>query len=253
MPKFLHLTTVFILPLLSYGVSGAANIKAPSAKAYQETTARGVLRAGQTAKITAAMTNQLLKADYKPGQYFKSGALLVKFDCSQQKAELEAKMQAHQTLLIKHENAAELFSLGAAGELDVTLARSEMQQAFAEATIIKAKLKDCDIYAPYDGYITARHVSAFETPQAGQLLYSIQRAGSVELSIIAPSNWMRWITKGQSFTFTVDETGEAFKANIIRTGAAVDPVSQTIEITAKPARNPKALVGMSGLARFETP
>lgn len=231
----------------------AASFDAPNTEDSLENTARGVLRAGQTAEIAAGMAGRLLKAGYKPGQYFKSGALLAKFDCTRQEAELAAVVQAHQTLTVKHENTSELFTLGAAGELDVTIARSEMQQASAEADAIKARLKDCAVYAPYPGYVTARHVSAFETPQAGQPLYSIQRAGTLELSVITPSKWMRWMKTGQNFDFTVDETGETFQAKIIRTGAAVDPVSQTIEITARPTGKTKALAGMSGIARFEAP
>jgi multidrug resistance efflux pump len=234
--------------------ASAASINAPDAQPSEAAlTARGVLRAGQTAEISAAMFGRLLEAGYKPGQYFKSGARLAAFDCSRQEAELTAITRAQSTLALKHKNTAELFSLGAAGELEVALTRSEMQQAAAEADVIQARLKDCTVFAPYAGYVTLRHVSAFETPQAGQPLYSIQRAGTPELSIIVPSKWMRWIAIGQRFNFAVDETGETFAAKIIRRGAAVDPVSQTIDITAKPLGDIKALTGMSGIARFETP
>ncbi len=211
---------------------------------------RGVLRSGQSADIAAGMAGRLLKAGYKPGQKFSSGALLAKFDCTRQEAELAALTQAHKTLKAKYTNQAELFELGAAGELDVTIARSEMQQAGAERDALKARLKDCEIYAPYAGFVTQRHVSAYETPQAGQPLYTIERSDTLEISIIAPSKWMRWIKTGKSFDFSVDETGEVFKAKIIRLGSAVDPVSQTIELTAKPTGRTQALSGMSGLANF---
>jgi len=211
---------------------------------------RGVLQAGQTAEIAAGMTGKLIKANYKPGQYFKAGALLARFDCARQKAELQALEQAQNTLSAKHENVSELFALGAAGELDVRIAQSEMQQAKAERDALKVRLKDCSVYAPYAGHVTERHVSAFETPQIGQPLYSIQRANTLELSIIAPSKWLRWMKVGQELNFTVDETGEIFNAKIIRTGASVDPVSQTVELTAKPTGKTKSLAGMSGVADF---
>lgn len=233
--------------------SADINTDLPVTKDVETQQARGVLQAGQTAEIAAGMSGRLLRANYKPGQSFKSGALLARFDCTRQNAERAALEQAHQTLSAKHDNVSELFSLGAAGQLDVTIARSEMQQAAAERDAVDAKLKDCSVYAPYAGYVTDRHVSAFETPQVGQPLYSIQRHGSLELSIIAPSKWMRWMKVGQKFDFTVDETGEVFKARIIRTGASVDPVSQTIELTAKPTVRTKSLAGMSGVADFGAP
>jgi len=249
--KFPIIFGLAILTLTAQAYS--ADFDTPHTDMSDTRQARGVLRAGQTAEIAAGMSGRLLRAGYKPGQYFKSGSLLAKFDCTRQEAELAALVQAHQTLTVKHENSTELFNLGAAGELDVTIAKSEMHQAAAERDAIKARLKDCIVYAPYAGYVTVRHVSAFETPQAGQPLYSIQRAGSLEISIITPSKWMRWMKTGQSFDFTVDETGEAFVAKVIRTGASVDPVSQTIEITAKPIGKTKALAGMSGVADFGTP
>ena len=243
--------SVILLSFLSapaFSADFEAKVQSEDLSETQQT--RGVLQAGQTAEIAAGMTGKLLKASYKPGQFFKSGALLARFDCTRQNAELLALEQGHKTLMARYENTSELFALGAAGELDVTIARSEMQQAEAERDAVKARLKDCSVYAPYSGHVTARHVSAFETPQIGQPLYSIQRYNTLELSIIAPSKWMRWIKLGQKLSFTVDETGETFSAKIIRTGVSVDPVSQTVELTAKPTEKTKSLAGMSGVADF---
>jgi len=251
MLKFKMIRSLIVLSLFSTPAFAADfDTTIDSGGLIETNQTRGVLQAGQTAEIAAGMAGRLLKANYKPGQFFKAGALLARFDCTRQKAELLALEQAHKTLVAKHENTSELFALGAAGELDVTIARSEMQQAKAERDAIEARLKDCSIYAPYSGHVTARHVSAYETPQVGQPLYSIQRYNTLELSIIAPSKWMRWIKVGQKLSFTVDETGETFNAKIIRTGASVDPVSQTVELTAKPTEKTKSLAGMSGVADF---
>ena len=197
------------------------------------------------------MSGRLLKVPYKPGSYFKKGALLAQFDCKQEKAQLEALTRGDETLSLQYENTRELQLAGAAGSLDLDISRSEMLQARAEREALKAALKACEIYAPYNGYVLERQSSAYETPQAGAPLYSISKAGALEVSIIAPSRWMRWLEKNQSFTFAVDETATKFSAKITRIGAFVDPVSQTIEITGIPKTHPKkALAGMSGVAHF---
>ncbi len=241
------LTLCGLTPSPSY----AANINAPQIDRTEDNVARGVLRAKQTADITAGMTGQLLEAPYKPGQFFKAGALLAKFDCALQEAELTALLETHQTYSLKHQNASELYKYGAAGELDVALSKSEMQQAFAQINVMKARLKYCSVYAPFSGYVTARHMSAFESPQAGQDLYSLEKAGSLELSIIVPSKWIKWLKKGHTLDFTIDETGGVTQAKVIRLGASIDPVSQTLEIIAKPTAKSSALSGMSGYARFK--
>ena len=216
---------IFISP-----TSYAANINAPNASPTQSVTARGILRAVEKTEIAAPMTGRLLDTRLKSGQYFKNQALMARFDCEALNAQHKATLKAAETLEVKYEIAAELLELGAAGTLETSLAHSEMEQALAEVDIIKTRLKDCHISAPYNGYVTEHHVSAHETVQTGQVLYSIQRAGALELSLIIPAQWTAWIDTGQVFTFTIDETGEVFKAKVTRIDASVDPVSQTLKI-----------------------
>ena len=232
----------------------AANIDTPSPIVENiDYKARGVLTAGQSADISAGMSGRLLKAPHKKGQYVKSGTLLAQFDCARIEAELESRKTAHATRALRYDNQNELLSLGAAGQLDVSIARSERDELQAEIRTIEVAMRDCKITAPFSGYIIERHVNAHETPQTGQPIYSFMRAGSTELSVIVPSSWVKWLKSGQTFTFTVDETGEKMRAKVLRLSAQVDPVSQTIEITAKPIGKSKSRPGMSGVARFTKP
>ena len=214
-------------------------------------SARGVLVAGQSADIAAGMTGRLTSAPYKSGQYIKRGVTIAKFDCERQDAELNSKRAAYATQSLKYDNQAELLQMGAAGALDVSIAKSERDQISAEISALEIALKDCTVSAPFPGFITARHIDAYESAQAGQPIYSINRAGTTEVSVIAPSNWAGWVKQGAKFTFKVDETGESIPARVARLSAVVDPVSQTIEITAKLSGNHKGRPGMSGIALFE--
>ena len=251
--KSLHglgLAVLLLMPTTTF----AANVDSLQTGLETETpimTARGVLRPGQTAEISAPMSARLLSVPYKSGQYFKRGAVLARFDCKRQEAELAALSSAHKTLSLQYENTNELYNAGAAGALDVSIAESEVTQAAAEIDVINARLKDCVIYAPFAGYVTTQHMRSHEMPAVNAPIYSILRAGSLEISVIAPSSWMRWAKPKQGFVFHVDETDTAMNAEIIRLGASVDPVSQTIEITAKPKGKIGAnLAGMSGQAVF---
>ncbi len=212
---------------------------------------RGVLKARQTANLAAGMSARILKAPYKPGQRFKRGALLVRFDCERLNAEQGAVDAAKSAAEFKHTNIKELLFAGAAGELEATLAAAEVRRADAELGLIKAKLRDCNIHAPYNGIVQDKHISVFDTPALNAPLLSIVRDGTPEIKLIAPSAWMSWIKSGTRFKFTIDETGQTFPAKVLRTGASVDPVSQTIELTAKFTKSaPGAMAGMSGVASF---
>ncbi len=216
--------------------------------------ARGVLKAVQSAQISARIPATIAELPYKNGQYFDSGALLVSFNCARERAELEALQHAHAALSVKHQNTLELYNAGAAGQLDEAIAQAETARAAADIKVTQSRLTECEIYAPFAGYVQTRHVSPHDTPAAGTPLLSILRAGKPEITLIAPSAWMRWMKAGTSFEFTIDETANTHKAKITRLGAAVDPVSQTIEVTAHFTGSAKgALSGMSGIARFDPP
>lgn len=251
MTRSLALSVSLLMSASIIGTSATALETAGKAEPSEASpSARGVLIAGQSADIAAGMTGRLTAAPWKAGQYVKRGAVLAEFDCARGRAELAARQTAHETLSLKYDNQAELYNLGAAGALDVSIAKSERDQLKAESTALEIALKDCTVHAPFPAYVTARHVDAFETPQAGQPLYSLNRAGTTEISVIAPSNWAAWAKPGQSFSFKVDETGETIPAKVLRLSAVVDPVSQTIELTAKPSAKFKARPGMSGVAVF---
>lgn len=215
-------------------------------------TARGVLVARQSANIAAGMTGKLSAVPYKTGQYVKRGATIAEFNCDRQEADLKSRKAALATQVLKYENQTELHSMGAAGALDVSIAKSERDQIAADVSAIEIAMKDCVVYAPFSGFVTARHIHAFESAQAGQPLYSLNRAGKTDVSIIAPSVWASWVTPGKEFTFDVDETGESVKASVQRLSAVVDPVSQTIEITATLVGKHKSRPGMSGRAVFSS-
>lgn len=215
-----------------------------------DVSARGVLVAGQSADIAAGMAGRLTSTPYKSGQYVKSGAVLAEFDCDRQRAELTSRRAAYSTQSLKYDNQAELLKMGAAGALDVSIAKSERDQIAADVAAIEIALKDCIVHAPFPGFVTARHADAFETAQIGQPLYSLNRAGTTEISVIAPSNWAGWVKAGTPFTFKVDETGESVTAKVQRLSAIVDPVSQTIEITARLTGKHQGRPGMSGVAVF---
>ena len=235
----------------SFALETAGKPNESEAIADTSVSARGVLVAGQSADIAAGMTGKLTSAPYKSGKYVSRGVTLAEFDCNRQKAELESRRAAHATQSLKHDNQAELLKMGAAGALDVSIARSERDQIAAEVFALEIAMKDCTVLAPFPGFITARHIDAHETAQAGQPLYSINRAGTTEVSVIAPSNWASWVKENARFTFKVDETGESIPARVQRLSAVVDPVSQTIEITARLNGKHKGRPGMSGVAIFK--
>ena len=181
------------------------------------------------------------------GGAFKAGQVLVQFDCSLQRAQLdkaEAELQgAEQTL----KSNLRLEQLNSVGQLELDLSKSASNKAKAEVGANKAVLAKCQVNAPFAGRIAEQKVREQQYVQPGQALLDILDDSVLELEFLVPSTWLRWLKVGGSFEVQIDETRKTYPARFTRIGARVDPVSQSVKVAAAiHGKFPELMAGMSG-------
>ncbi len=203
------------------------------------------------AQISTELQLPVIELTVKEGDSFRTGQVLVRFDCERLQAEWDAAKATGREMQASFESADYLSQKGAAGRLEVEIAKARLDKADAEQRALAARLKQCSIVAPFDGRVTELAVQAHEVPQTGRPVISIVEESSFEIDLIAPSAYLQWIKSGQKLRFAVDETGSTYDAAIVRIGALVDPVSQTVKLTAAMSPGDRRVVsGMSGTAIF---
>ncbi len=216
-----------------------------------ETMARGVVTALTEATIAIDYTAQVVKLPKLEGETFKKGEQLIIFDCRRYNSEITAaKAQARARELVMANNRR-LLDKGAIGANEVKVSEAEYDQARAEMQALLARTGSCDFKAPFDGRLVERIVQEHESPAPNQPLIRIVDMTRLEIETIIPSKWLTWVKPGNTFTFSVDETGENLVAEVVRMGATVDAVSQTIKaygVLTDPGFS--VLPGMSGTATF---
>ena len=194
------------------------------------TPVRGVVRPAARAMISTDLQAQVSATKFKEGDPFKKGDVLIEFNCRRHEAELaaaEAQMLEMKLLL---NNNVELDKLKAVGRTDVEVSRARLKKAEAEANGLRARIEQCRVVAPFDGRISELGIEAFEMPQAGKPFLTIIEDRKLEIELIVPSDWLKWVKAGTAFTFAVDETKGSYSARVTRIGAEVDAVSQTIKV-----------------------
>lgn len=204
--------------------------------------------------ISSQISARIDRLDVKEGDSFRRGQLLVGFDCGMLAAQLaraNASSQAAHKQLQVNERLAELQSVG---QLELEQARAKARETAAEATYGRASMAGCRITAPFDGRVAKRAAAPAEYVTPGKPLLQIVDTGNLEVQLIVPSRWLRWLKPGTEFTVHVDDLDLDVPATISRLGAAIDPVSQTVTVSGRiTAANPSLLPGMSGVARFTQP
>ena len=216
--------------------------------------ARGVIQAKQEATLASGIGAKVQQFNYRPGQGFEKGAVLVKFDCRGPLAEIKASqadVHMHKQKVAVNEEMAKFDSIS---DYEVLLTKTELSKAQAELEARQIELDACEIKAPFSGRVVETLVNKHEVVAKNDPLLAIVDAKQLEVSIIIPSIWLQWLKSDHLIQFKVDELAVQVAAQVIRISPVVDPVSKTIAITAVFDDKAKALnnllPGMSGTAIF---
>jgi len=216
---------------------------------------RALVEARRHAVLSAEIPGRIARISVEAGQGFKAGEVLVTFDCAGFQADLDAARAQLAAAEVTVRLNRRLNSLRSIGEADVQLAEAKAQAARAEVRKAEIQTRRCEVKAPFDGQVVERRVQEHESVAAGAPLLEILSGGDLKIELIVPSSWLVWLQPGQRFTLRVDETGAAVPGAVERTGARVDPASQSVKVTARLADPPPAglVAGMSGTAVFTLP
>lgn len=227
------------------------NIHAVAEEAAAIVPVRGIVRASFEAKLSTNLDAQVKAIHIKEGEAFKKGDVLIEFDCREDEARLAAAQAIQEEKAVAYRSAKYLLARNAGSKQDVQIAAALHKRASADADVISAKLTQCRVSAPFDGYVSALNINPYEMPVSGEPLVGIVHKRNPEIELIVPSNWLNWVKKGVEFHFMVDETGETYGGTVERTGAVVDAVSQTVKLFGSfDGQEIKVLPGMSGTAIF---
>ena len=151
-------------------------------------------------------------------------------------------------------NNQDLLHFNAVGSLELEVSKAQYDKALAEQNVIKVRNQECVIKAPWNGRVAEVKAYAHEVIEPGREIMKILDDDSLEIEMIVPSNWLRWLQPGINYPITVDETGKKYEIEIARIGARVDPVSQTVRVFASFKDDTSdVLAGMSGSVVFDLP
>jgi membrane fusion protein, multidrug efflux system len=210
--------------------------------------------AGEETTLSSQMAGKIKDIRVGLGDQFRSGARLIEFDCSEQQAQLDAADAEYRAARETHLARLRLQALGAAGELEVTVAAATADKARSQVTLRAAQLAYCRVDAPFAGNVARLRVKPAESVPAGQPLIDIVNPGSLKAQMFVPAAWIAWLKPGVPVNITFKETGQTHRAKISKINARVDGVSQQLEVEARLEKGEgRLLPGMVGTAAFSAP
>lgn len=240
--------------LASTGYAAAPQTGATTGSALDNREIRAQLAPRRYTTLAAEIGAKINRLPLLEGAAFKQGQVLVQFDCMLQQAQLakaNAALMAADTTWSGNQKLAELNSVG---KMELDVSKAEVLKAQAEVAANRTLIGKCQISAPFAGRIAEQKVREQQYVQPGQGLMEIIDDSQLELEFIVPSRWLAWLRSGAAFQVNIDETGKTYPAKVLRIGARVDPVSQSVKLTAVIDGHFNELIaGMSGKVLIEPP
>jgi len=201
--------------------------------------------------VSSEISAKIASLPFRDGDAFRAGQTLVTLDCSLYNAQLhkaQADADGARDLL---DTNRKLLALHSIGQLEVQQAQAKQKASAADVAYMSATVRKCAIAAPFDGRVSKRSASPQQFAEPGKPLLTIVDTSHLELKMIVPSKWLAWLKPGHALSVQVDEVGKTYPAKVARIGARVDPVTQTVDVTAAlDSGAPELLPGMSGWATF---
>lgn len=203
--------------------------------------------------LSSQMSGTITALNVSLGQKVRRGAMLAQFNCVEGRA--KAKVNDAELAMARQNLEAKrtLRSLDAVGDLEVTMAATEVQKAEGALALTNAQISYCDVAAPFQGFVAKVYVKPYQTVPAGTPLFDLIGDGALKVRLNVPSTLLPKLRIGQALQVAVNETAKSYPARISAINARVDAVAQTVELEAKLTdKYPELSAGMTGTARIES-
>lgn len=239
--------------LLAAASLAAAQGQAPApSRSGGENEVAALIVAAEETTLSSQMAGRIKQIGVGLGDQVKKGARLIEFECSEQQAQLDASEAEFRAARETHLARLRLQALGAAGELEVTVAAAAADKARSQLHVRESQLAYCKVDAPFAGNVARLRVKASESVQSGQPLVDLVNPASLKAQMFVPAAWIAWLRPGMPLTISVRETGQTFRARVAKLNSRVDGVSQQLEVEARIERGEgRLLPGMVGQAQFQ--
>jgi membrane fusion protein (multidrug efflux system) len=195
--------------------------------------ALGTARATESVNITASITEKVTQIHFDDGQQVKAGDKLVVLDQAEEQAELirAQAVRGERKLALQRLQQLEERQLTSPDEIDRT--RLELEQAEASISVIRSRISDRVIRAPFDGTVGLRNISVGALVETGDLIATLDDTREIKLDFSVPSIFLVELKPGLKINARAAALGNKEVLGEVRSiDSRIDPVTRSIQVRA---------------------
>lgn len=215
------------------------------------TTYPGRTRASDEADVSFRVAGTLLKVSVNEGDHVRRGQVIAQMDDRDYRVQLAAAEAEYTQIKAEAERVMSLYAEGVGTANNYDKARYGLEQITQKLQHCRDQLSDCELHAPFDGYVQSVLHEAHETVGAGMPVVSMIGEGQIEVIINIPASEYLNRDKFSSFSASFDILpGEQFPMRLLSIARQAN-VNQLYEVRlALQAKHPQITPGMTATVQL---
>ncbi len=202
----------------------------------------GSLLANEEVDIVSKVAGKVTGVFFKEGTTVKKGALLVKIYDEDLQAQLERSEIQEKMLSEKLERQRVLLSKDAVSRESFDQLQTDYNVILADINLLKVRIAETEVRAPFDGVIGFRYVSEGTYVQPSVKIAHLIDYSQMKLEFAIPEKYVSQPLMGKKIAFNTQGYKDEFIAYVYAIDYRVDETTRTIGLRARYDNRDKRLV-----------
>ncbi len=202
------------------------------AKLREIIKASGTLIADEEVDLSFETSGKITAIHFTEGTHIRKGQLLANLNDDELEAEL-GKLKIQEKLAQeKVERQKVLLEKEAVSQESYDQLKTDLQGIEAEIEILRARIAETEIHAPFDGIIGLRYVSEGAFVTSSTLIARLVKIRPLKIDFSIPERYAGMVKSGASLTFHLENTEDSYTAKVYAVEPGIDPKTRTIALRA---------------------
>ncbi|HEY5471204.1 MAG TPA: efflux RND transporter periplasmic adaptor subunit [Bacteroidales bacterium] len=235
-------------PLLAKKIKGKGIVEEPIRQGQQKLNAAGfvvvpthmselinstgTLRPDEEVDLAFETSGKIVGINFTEGTRVKKGDLLAKINDRPLQAQLEKLVAQLKMSEAKEFRQRSLLDKDAISQESYDQVQTDVQSLKADINLIKARISETELRAPFDGIIGLRYLSEGSYATSSTKIAKLIKISPIKIEFSIPEKYASEIKIGYPITFSIDGSDKVFNASVYAIDPKIDIETRTIVLRA---------------------
>lgn len=192
----------------------------------------GTLRPDEEVDLAFETSGKIVGINFTEGTHVKKGDLLAKINDRPLQAQLEKLEVQLKMSEAKEFRQRSLLDKDAISQESYDQIVTDVQSIKADIDLIKARISETELRAPFDGIIGLRYLSEGSYATSSTKIARLIKTSPIKIEFSIPEKYAQEIKIGYPVTFLIDGNNKVFNASVYAVDPKIDIETRTIVLRA---------------------